>query len=213
MNTTDNDDQAAVEALAQLAPDATKHGRSDWMYVTARAILDAIRLGNVPGIYCTSGDFHDMWQAAEKDLDRMRSHCEAAEKALELACKTRNAAVDATQIVCLERDRLRAEVDRLRSSLGDGPDARAKEITRLRDLAYVEGSSMTEREMRKRVTGDFQKVSADRNVVRAERDRLAGLAADLRNRIGKIMPERADCECADCLFMRSVDAALAEVGK
>lgn len=92
-----------------------------------------------------------------------------------------------------------------------GPKLGAREDEKLVDAA---DRFVAERELPLRDARD----AADYNRrcwegVQAERDRLAGLLARLRHQVGKIMPPRTDCDCSDCLFMRSIDAALAEVGE
>ena len=150
-----DNDKAAIEALLRVR-NQSNYGENTGVYAVtytegARAILAAIRAGKVPGVYCASGDFHDLWQAAEKDKDAWRARCaelgaqlgrateekEAAEKALDLACQTRNAAVDATKIVCLKRDQLRAEVELYKN----GAACRAEE----RDSARAERDNFKRR--------------------------------------------------------------------
>ena len=178
-----DNDKAAIEALLRVR-NQSNYGENTGVYAVtytegARAILAAIRAGKVPGVYCASGDFHDLWQAAEKDKDAWRARCaelgaqlgrateekEAAEKALDLACQTRNAAVDATKIVCLKRDQLRAEVAKIGLQLGQ--------------------------------------TVMERNNLRAERDRLAGLLREIR--ASGIVSAAVD-------LRGRIDAALAEIG-
>jgi len=225
-------DQAAIEALLRVYQNMPRNAQGLFPVSNlASAILDAISAGKVPGV-CASPDI------------AIATAYQCAEDAF-----------------AVERDQLRAEVERLRASLGDGPDAQAKEITRMRvevkilkglleasreagrktqmeadglraeverlkedkehqntDI-YCKGRKDAESEAQARA--DAMKADGERAVMEerdrtakatAERDRLAGLLKELRDSVGKVMMPRADCECSDCLFLRSIDAALAEVG-
>lgn len=90
------------------------------------------------------------------------------------------------------------------------------------DKATAERDQLRADVEREKTRADKMKADGERAVMEernqtakatAERDRLAGMLARLRHQVGKIMPPRTDCDCSDCLFMRSIDAALAEVGK
>lgn len=82
---TDND-RLAVEALCNLTmrdgdnnPFALHTWKGDERTTAARAVLAAIRKGEVPGVYCSTRDFHDLWRAAEKDLESLRAKLAAYE--------------------------------------------------------------------------------------------------------------------------------------
>lgn len=136
---TDDNDQATVDRLCLLTYTSDQEGEPhDCVECAdaARAIIDAIRKGEVPGVVTD-----DMIQttklmvyeaameeivALRAEVERLKAYSEAADKALELACKTRSAAVDVLKIVNIQRDKwmeradkATADRDRLAGLLGD----------------------------------------------------------------------------------------------
>lgn len=112
-----------------------------------------------------------------------------------------------------ERDELRAEVERLKKERDDemGKAGEWIDLRTHRERIAAAVARITDRARRMEAERDAEKARADKAT--ADRDRLEGMLARLRHQVGKIMPPRTDCDCSDCLFMRSIDAALAEVGK
>lgn len=88
-------DAAAVEAMEQ----AVMAEETATITGMCKSILAAIRGGNVPTVYCYKTDFHDLWQAAEKDLAALRAQVEAAKSAMESAHKHERTAWAETEAI------------------------------------------------------------------------------------------------------------------
>lgn len=216
--TTDND-QAAVEALLRIFDDLHDDGDR----ATARAILDAIRKGEVPGVYDlaalrdarNAADYNRRcWEGVSADRDAEKARADKAEAANKLLI---DELIPVGWEVLTSTGCPRCGCDVVAEpamdgdGFVDGDPARCQscglpgEVTCDDDGAYFSADDRG---------WEIEEVAKRADKATAERDRLAGLLKESYSCVHHVMSRQTSEGRASYRdLIKRIDAALAEVGK